>query len=95
MFLFISGYLYGHKEIPDTLDYVCKQFKKILLPYHTLVVIAITVGVIFARDDCNLKAIFGLLFLYGHGNYSGVAHLWFIPYILMCYLITPFPTSNN
>jgi len=94
IFLCISGYLYGKKEIADNLAFYKKQFVKILVPYYIVVVTAIIAQLIFARTEISIAHIAKALLVCGTLN--GGEHLWFIPTILFCYLLTPlFNKINN
>ncbi|WP_418750624.1 acyltransferase family protein, partial [Frisingicoccus sp.] len=88
MFFFISGYLYSNRMISDSVGFVVKQFVKILVPYY--ICITITWGVASALHvGCGLKQLLHLVTINGTGGFSSLSHVWFIAYILMCYLITP------
>ncbi len=95
IFFIISGYLYGHKKIKNILPWYKKQFFKIVIPIYIYILICALVllclGKIGSIDP--LKSVFVLFQLTGFiksriGNII-TAHLWFISYILFCYLITP------
>ena len=88
IFFVISGYLYGRKEISDPIGFIAKNFKKILVPYYTFLFSAITLYAIFAPDFLNAISIFKSLFC--AGTIKGLGHLWFIGYILFCYLLSPY-----
>ena len=88
MFFFISGYLYSNRKVNDTVSFLRKRFVKILVPYFICVICTCLVGFLF-KTGCSLKQIAHLLTVSGADGFSSLAHLWFVPYILMCYLITP------
>ncbi len=90
MFFFISGYLYGNRKIKDRLSFYGKNFKKILVPYYICVIIVGGIGLVFASDTCGLYDIGKLLILDAANDFMPLHNLWFIAYILLCYLITPF-----
>lgn len=76
-FVFISGFLFSHQQnckVYDTLDYIIKKAKRILLP-------CLLFGVIyyFLIDRCKLGKASIEYFL------SGAGHLWFLPMIFCCY----------
>lgn len=87
IFLCLSGYLYGRKSIDNELSFYKKQFIKILIPYYLVVIIAIIAQVIFVRNEISGARIVKTLLCYGTLN--GGEHLWFVPTILFCYLLTP------
>lgn len=95
IFLILSGVLYGEKDLfknKSPGSFIMQNFKKLLLDYY-IYVLLIIVPVYFIYNYLNFaaKELFGSLFrvLTFSGTVSGVHHLWFIPYILFCYLITP------
>lgn len=87
IFLFISGYLYSKKEVPDVKEFYKKQLTKILLPYYIYVFFVSFIYLIFDRRLLLISDFVKSLFLVG--NLNGLEHLWFIRYIVICYLITP------
>lgn len=89
IFLCMSGFLYGTKgRIENGPKFVLKQWGKILLDYYIVVIPAFIVYCIFARENVSLLKAKEVLLTYGY-LYGG-EHLWFIPYILVCYGVTPF-----
>lgn len=91
IFLFISGFLYGTKYIDNSKSWIKKRFVRITAPYY-LFLLAVTVFyLIFDRDLLNIKELLGhILLVQGFvDSLPGVEHLWFIPYILICYFFTP------
>jgi peptidoglycan/LPS O-acetylase OafA/YrhL len=87
VFFCISGFLYGQREKQDVLDFFCHRFRKIILPYWITVIIFGTVESIFFSDVFSIKHLVGALL--ARLTIPGGEHLWFIPVILMCYIITP------
>ena len=87
IFLCMSGFLYGKKEITKPIGFYKKQFVKILLDYYVVVLTVAAFQFIFMPEEITLlqfaKSILTV------GTLSGGGHLWYIPYILLCYLITP------
>ena len=87
IFLCISGFLYGQKNIDNVTDFYNKRLKKILIPYFLVYIPFGIIELIFARDVFSIKNfLMGLILC---STIKGAEHLWFIPTILMCYLITP------
>lgn len=87
IFLCISGFLYGQKDIGDAPDFYNKRLKKILIPYYLVFIPFGIIEFIFARDAFSITDFaLGMLLC---SRLEGAEHLWFIPTILMCYLITP------
>ena len=92
VFLFMSGFLYGKKDIDDSWLWLKRQIKKIIIPYYIYIIIALIMYVLFARQFLTIKNVLSM-FLCQQLILSfpqGLNHLWFIPVILICYLITPF-----
>lgn len=88
IFLCISGFLYGQKNIDNVIDFYNKRLRKILIPYYLVFISFGIIEYIFARDAFSIRNfVMGLIFC---SRIKGTEHLWFIPTILMCYLITPF-----
>ena len=90
IFFIISGYLYGKKSIEDPIRFIYKVFKKILVPYYLFLIIALILYSIFYREYLTPQSIYKVFFC--AGVIKGLGHLWFIGYILFCYLITPYLT---
>lgn len=87
MFLFISGCLYGSRKCVDILKFYKKSFSKVLVDYYIYIVVFIifsasTSVIMITKDD-----IIALLTL--SGTIFELAHLWYVPTILFCYLLLP------
>lgn len=93
VFLCLSGYLYGRKEIADDIAFYKKQFIKILVPYYLVIIIAILAQLFFARDIITVSRVVKAFLVYGTLKDGG--HLWFVSTILMCYFLTPFFNRIN
>ncbi len=87
IFLCISGYLYGRKRISDILGFYRKNFVKILIDYEIVLFAAVAATVLFTDTVITVEEIAGAVLTVS--TIAGGAHLWFIPTILMCYLLTP------
>ncbi|MBR3301810.1 MAG: acyltransferase [Firmicutes bacterium] len=87
MFLFISGYLYGKKDRIDIVEFYKKNFPKLLVDYYIFIAMMLVVIHFSPAIDVNEDQVIGLLTF--SGTVSGLGHLWFIPTILFCYLLTP------
>lgn len=85
VFLFMSGYLYGMKELKSS--FLVRNFSKILLDYWVYLIFCLPFYRLF-RPDLVPAEVVRDLFL-GRTTLTGIAHLWFIPCILFCYLFTP------
>ena len=87
IFLIISGYLYGQKETIDIKNFYIKRFERILIPYYCLVIPVLIMYFSFAGDKVTLANAVKVVLL--NGTIEGGGHLWFVPTILFCYVITP------
>lgn len=91
IFFFISGFLYGKKEIKNISDFYKSRVEKIFVPY----IIVLTIGLLLERVFLNKKYSFYSIFgnYLGFGGFCGcieiLTHTWFISYILLCYLLIP------
>jgi Predicted acyltransferases len=91
IFLFMSGFLYGTKNIEHASIWLKKRLARIVVPYYLFLAIVILFYAVFAGELLNVDALLTNLFLlqgFGTGL-AGIEHLWFLSYILLCYLITP------
>lgn len=87
IFLCISGYLYGKRyKINNVLDFYKKRFIKICMPYYVTIV-PVLLFYYFFVDKLSVIKIIKILLL--NDTLDGGGHLWFVPLIIMCYLITP------
>ncbi len=89
IFLCMSGYLYGKREkIYDDLTFYKNNFIKILIDYYVVIIPVIILFIIFIPEQLSKMTTVRVLLTYGTLN--GGEHLWYIPYCLFSYLITPF-----
>lgn len=88
IFLIISGTLYGQKTIEKPVEWVKKQWLKLLVPYWIYAVIAICVYKLQAPEYITAEGILGLFLTVS--RFPGLGHLWYINYILFLYLLTPY-----
>lgn len=87
VFFIISGFLYGQRRIEDPVAFIQRRFGKIMTPFWIYLMGVTAFLIIFDKEAVSVSSIIGALS--GAKPYSGVEHLWFIPYIMFCYLITP------
>ena len=87
MFLFISGYLYGKKNRIDIVEFYKKSFSKLLIDYYVFVFIILIAIHFSPLWDTDSNGIIGLLTF--SSTIPGLGHLWFVPTILFCYLLSP------
>lgn len=86
IFLCISGYLYGKvHEINNILEFYQKRLIKICTPYY-VTIIPVLLFYYFFVDKLSIIKIIKILLL--NETLDGGGHLWFVPLIIMCYVIT-------
>lgn len=89
IFLCMSGYLYGRKgKIEDGLDFCKKNARKILVNFYVVTICAIVLIIALLPEQRSTVLFARALLL--SGRLPGGEHLWYIPYCLLCYFITPF-----
>lgn len=91
VFFIISGYLYGCKIIDEPIQWLKNRFMKILTPYYIFLTLAIVGYLIISPEILGLGNI--LSSYLAVGTIKGMGHLWFVSYILFCYIITPYLAS--
>lgn len=87
VFLFMSGYLYGLKRIREPIGWLKHNFIKILTDYWVYIFIISVIYIVFAREVLSARDMVGMFFTMS--QYKGVTHLWYVNFILLCYLLTP------
>lgn len=91
IFFFISGFLYGKKEIRDTKDFYVKRFRRVFLPFLIVCVVGMFLELVVLKNNYPAETIAGDLL--GFGGFSGLVpiltHTWFVSYILLCYILLP------
>lgn len=89
-FIFISGYLYGKKDVKHIGSWLYKRGIKILIPMYIFMIFLFIYRAV-ALDQINIKHyILHLFNVQGFtGGVQGAGHLWFLTVIMLCYLITP------
>ena len=87
LFLGMSGFIYGQKEVVDTYEFIKKRFVRILKEYYICILISLIMYLWFAIEYIDIGGVIDLLFC--SGTIEGLGHLWFIGTILFCYILTP------
>ena len=87
IFLCISGFLYGQKAIENIARFYNQRIKKILVPYYLTLIPFAFFEFAFCSAVISFKSLLEAIVL--HTTLKGAGHLWFVPTILLCYLITP------
>ncbi len=89
IFLCMSGFLYGKRgKIGDDLTFYKNNIIKILVDYYVVIIPVILLFIVFIPEQLSIITTIKVLLTYG--TLQGGGHLWYIPYCLFCYLITPF-----
>lgn len=98
LFLFISGYLYGNKNINNNIQWMKNRFLRICVPCYLFFVYALIINLVLSISIDYNVVILDILNLQGYSHIfyqlpyinpiQGTAHLWFITVILLCYLFT-------
>ncbi len=96
IFFFLSGYLFGNKEIDNTVTWYLKKYKKLILPLAILSIALYSVEyLVYTRVETK-EVLFSISI--GLGGYYGIpyllSHTWFVSALLICYLITPIVLQN-
>lgn len=91
VFFCISAFLFGKRDIVNPLSWLKQRACKILIPYYVYMFIVSGVIILFSYEVFSLKTELScLLLLQGvWGGYECVNHLWFLTWIMVCYLLTP------
>ena len=87
IFLCISGWLYGSRRIAEVTSFYHRRFIKILVPYYIVYVTFGLATFLFAKTSFDVLSFIRGLFL--NATIQGAGHLWFVPTILMCYVLIP------
>ncbi len=90
IFLLISGFLFGNKEISDWKNWFLRRLTRICIPLWLFMIIDFIVEAVLWKTF-NIKYVFIYAFnLQGIlGVNTGGTNLWFLTLIMICYLITP------
>ncbi|MCR3759143.1 acyltransferase [Clostridium felsineum] len=92
IFFLISGTLFGSKIILNKRQWYKKRFIRILKPYYIYIFFILMILSIFYNKEISFKLV--LIYLINMqgilGNILALGHLWYIPLMLFCYIITPY-----
>lgn len=97
IFLFLSGYLYGNKEITDKTAWIWKRALRLFPEMYICTILMAAVCIInngggvlqrIAVQFLNLQGIASIFkFLNAPPRFSGLAQTWFVTVIWLCYLL--------
>ena len=91
LFFILSGFLYGAKDIHDFKSFWTKKIYHIIIPYEIVVVVFFIVFTIFDKMPKVLDILYYISATQAFNtSITPIAHLWFMSYILLFYLLIPF-----
>lgn len=94
VFFFLSGYLAAIRKSDYNFKWVLRKLKRVLIPYW--VYLTFIIPVIFLLDSSKISiwkvlvTISGFIGLFWDYKIEPIGVLWFVSYILICYMLTPF-----
>ncbi len=90
IFIFMSGFLYGKKDITNAKSWLFKRAIRLFVPIYIFMVLLFVINA-FANKSFDVSNY--LIYIIGMQGFfpavEGAAHLWFITALIICYLITP------
>ena len=90
IFLFISGYLYGNKEIIDWKKWFLNRVYRICIPMWIFMIIDFIIEyLLWDTINCKYIVIYAFNLQGILGTNIGGGTLWFLTLLMFCYLITP------
>ena len=100
IFLFISGFLYGKKDIHAWLDWGKKRWISLMLPCYIWMIQLLLSGVLAHIEVTDAQSCWlvlfnlqGISFLVDAANWAqmsgGLGHLWFLTALMFCYACLP------
>ena len=91
IFLAISGWLYGNKDVVNWQSWYKDKLRKLYLPYVIYIVFIFLVYRLFNVDIFLFKnlIIYLLDLQWIFGGVDGISHFWFMTAIALCYISTP------
>ena len=99
LFLIISGYLYGKKDISKNSTYtkwLISRGKRILIPFYVFMTILSCIYIVLGLKIEPLNWIVYIFNLQGLEIYvHGAEHLWYLTIAMVCYFITPILDKNK
>lgn len=91
LFFIMSGFLYGCKDVKDFKAFWIKKIYRIILPYEFIIIVFFVVSFILKKNISVMDMVYYLTASQAFNtSISSIAHLWFISYILLFYLLIPF-----
>ena len=91
-FLFISGFCFGKKDILNVGQWIKRRLLRILPEYYIFIFIYVFFLIVI-NYRISIKEVFVNIFLlqgiFTEMALPNIGHLWFLTYILICYIMTP------
>ena len=93
IFFILSGVLYGCKDVKDYKKFWKNKFFKLYLPYIVVVLIFFIFNLLFHAGEMGFLDVFYYITATQAftNNVGPIAHLWFMSYIFLFYLLIPAP----
>ena len=89
IFLFISGFLYGGKNISNIKTWLMGRIKKLLIPYWIFLFCFYVLSVLFRTFSLKSFVIYFFVLQAWLGTDGGPITLWFMSLLFICYLLVP------
>lgn len=91
IFFMISGFLFGIKEIKESIsEWYVRRLRRILAPYYLFLMILASIYIILEIPFQIKNWLVSIICLQGMQIYIwGAEHLWFLTVLFVCYFITP------
>ena len=95
LFFVLSGYLFSYNNTANKSNfktYLCKNFKRILIPYFVFELINLILSLILRNSDISIMiALKSIILCINMEGYNGIIlRLWFLPCIFICNIILYF-----
>ena len=86
IFLVLSGFLYGHKNVDNWRIWFSSRLRKLYVPFVLFAVLCLGIMKAFTETSVKLRDLIVYLFdMQGiFGGVNGLNHLWFMTAIALC-----------
>lgn len=90
-FLFISGFIFGGRNIENPVQFIKKRLKRLLIPYYLFIFAISVIYLVFFYDKWSFASVIKniLCIQWFFNGLPQTGHLWYITCIIICYLFTP------
>ena len=92
IFMFVSGYLYGRKNVKSYKDHIKQRFTVLLVPYYIFIFVLFTAYAIYNISLITLPTFIQGIFcvnILGHEGAININHFWYLFYALVSYVFIP------